>query len=244
MDRSGTRHAQLRAPRDLSALDCSDEGASFVVGGKEGDLWWLAPDLMPRWQRTLGKRVDAVAVDPLGQRVAAADAGGNVSLFTRKGRPLWQVQSPRPLRFLAFVPEAPFLIGSADFGLVALFDARGHMVWRDGLVAHVGSLGTSGDGSVIVLACFTDGLNRYSIKNARPKRQPLPEACRLAALSYDGQTTLTAGLTSTIALLDRKARVVGDHKMDAPATVLAMSALADRCVLGTAVGLVQCLRWQ
>src|SRR5438093_3497841 len=107
LDRAGARQAQLRAPKDLTTSGCSDEGTSFAVGGKDGDLWWLAPDLMPRWQRTLGKRVEAVAVDPLGLHVAAADAGGHVSLFTRKGRPVWQVQSPRPLRFLAFVPEAP-----------------------------------------------------------------------------------------------------------------------------------------
>src|SRR5438067_5677053 len=88
LDRAGGRQAQLRAPRDLSASDCSDEGTSFAVGGKDGDLWWLAPDLMPRWQRSLGKRVEAVAVDPLGLHVAAADAGGHVSLFTRKGRPV------------------------------------------------------------------------------------------------------------------------------------------------------------
>src|SRR5436190_6848337 len=87
LNRAGAAQAQLRAPKELTVSACSDEGTSFAVGGKDGDVWWLAPDLMPRWQRALGKRVEALAVDPLGQYLAAADGGGGVYLFTRKGEP-------------------------------------------------------------------------------------------------------------------------------------------------------------
>jgi hypothetical protein len=240
----GSRQAQLKAPKELTVSACSDDGSSLVVGGKDGDLWGLAPDLMPRWQRSLGKRITALAVAPLGEYIAAADSGGGLSLLTRKGRPVWNVQSPRPLRFLAFVPERPFLVGSADYGLVAAFDMKGTMTWRDGLVAHVGSLATSGDGSSIVLACFTDGLYRYALDNPRPERQPLGEPCRLAALSYDGGAVLTAGLTNVVALLDRKGRVQGEHRPVAPATATALGAFADRAVIGTAAGLVQGFRWR
>ncbi len=243
LNAAGIRQAQLRAPKDLNVSACADDGSSLVVGGKEGDVWWLAPDLMPRWQRSLGHRVEALAVSSLGDYLAAADAGGNLSLFSRRGNLVWKVQSPRSLRFLAFVPEEPFLVGSADYGLVACFDAKGTMAWRDGLVAHVGSLVVSGDGSSIVLACYTDGLNRYGLRNPRPERQSLPDACRLASMSYDGQNVLAAGLASTITLLDRQNRVQGEQRLEAPATALALGALAERAVIGTATGLVQCYRW-
>src|SRR5262245_39410399 len=132
LNRAGVAQAQLRAPKELTVSACSDEGTAFAVGGKEGDVWWLAPDLMPRWQRSLGKRVEALVVDPLGQYLAAADSGGSVYVFTRKGAPVWKADSPRPLRFLSFIPEQPFLIGSADFGLVICFDVKGATIWRDG----------------------------------------------------------------------------------------------------------------
>ncbi len=244
LNASGARQAQLRAPKDLTVSASSDDGSTLLAGGKEGDVWSLAPDLMPRWQRSLGKRIEALAVSQLGGHIAVSDAGANLTLFTRKGNRVWQVQSPRPLRFIAFVPEEPFLVGSADYGLVACYDAQGTMVWRDGLVAHAGSLAVSGDGASIVLACYTDGLNRYGLKNARPERQPLTEACRLAALSYDGRTVLSAGLVSTMTLLDRKNRVQGEQRLEAPATALALGALADRAIIGTATGLVQCYRWR
>jgi hypothetical protein len=244
LNQAGSRQAQLRAPKDLTVSACSDDGSALVVGGREGDLWSLAPDLMPRWQVTLGQRIDALAVAPLGDYLAAADAVGNLVLLTRKGRSVWKVQTPRPLRFLAFVPEQPFLAGSADYGLVACFDMKGAMIWRDSPVAHAGSLAVSGDGSSIILACYTDGLHRYSLRSAKPERQPLPDPCRLASLSYDGNSLLTTGLTSSVALRDRKGRVLGEHRLAAPAAAVALGALADRAVLGTAAGGVQCIRWE
>jgi hypothetical protein len=241
---SGSRQAQMRAPKELTGAAIADDGSTLVAGGKDGDLWRLAPDLMANWQRTVGKRVEAVAVSPLGDYVAAADGAGGVTLLTRKGRTVWKTESPRPLRFLAFVPETPFLLGSAEYGLVACFDAAGTMVWRDGLVAHVGSLAVSGDGSAVVLACYTDGLYRYGVRSGKPERQALADACRLAALSYDGQAILTAGLTSSVALLDRKGRSLGTHQLEAPASALALGALADRAIVGAADGKVQCFRWR
>ena len=84
----------------------------------------------------------------------------------------------------------------------------------------------------------------YGLKNSRPERQPMADACRLAVPSYDGRSILTAGLTSRRALLDRKGRVQGEQRLEAPATALALGALADRAVIGTAAGLVQCYRWR
>jgi hypothetical protein len=244
LNRSGVPQAQVRAPKDLTVSACSDEGQLLVAGGKEGDLWSLAPDLMPRWQQNLGKRVEAVAVDPVGQHVAASDTAGNVSLFTRKGHLVWQVKSPRLQRFLAFIPEKPYLIGASDVGLVHCLDARGQLVWRDGLVAHVGALSASGDGSSIVLACYSDGIHRYSIKESRPVRIPLPEVCRFAAVSYDGAAILTAGLTSMITLRDRHGRAQGEYNLDAPAGMLALSPLGDRSLAGNTAGVVSCIAWR
>lgn len=244
VDRRGTRQAQLQAPRALTAIDCSLDGLCLAVGVEEGELWSLAPDLMPRWQRSLGQPVESVAVEPLGRYIAACDDQGRLHLFTRSGQCLWTFDCPRPLRFLSFVPEAACLVGSAEFGLVLCVDERGAMTWRDGLVAHVGSLAVSGNGETIILACFTDGLVRYGLKQPRPERRPMEDACRLADVSYDGSTVMTAGLTEAIHLRDAQAQERGEYKLEAPATALALDPLAERAVIGTARGLLQGLQWR
>src|SRR5262245_27546150 len=182
----GERQAQLRAPKPLTGVAASDDSSAFAAGGADGDVWWLAPDLMPRWQRSVPGRVCGLALDPLGPYLVVADASCVLHLFTHQGRVVWQIKCPRALQHLEFVPESAHIVGCADYGLVCCVDGKGAKVWRDGLVAHVGSLSVSGDGQTIALACYTDGVSRYGLKSHKATRLPLPEPCRLAALSYDG----------------------------------------------------------
>src|SRR5207302_3270900 len=108
---------------------------------------------------------------------------------------------PRPLVHLVFVPAAPFLVGSADLGLVVCHDLQGKQIWRDALVANVGSVAVSGDGAAIVLACFSEGLRRFTLTGQNRGRLALGESCRLAALSFDGSRLLAGGLGNRFLLL-------------------------------------------
>src|SRR5207248_6874266 len=120
------------------------------------EVWLLAPDLAPRWERAVPRRAVACALSPLGDYLAVSDGGGALHVFDRLGRPAWHAANPRPLRYLCFVAERAALVGAADFGLVACFGEGGRGLWRDSPVAHVGSLAASGDGGTLVLACFTE----------------------------------------------------------------------------------------
>jgi hypothetical protein len=243
LDRKGTRQAQFRAPKDLTCSACSEDGLHLAAGGRDGDLWWLAPDLMPRWQLTLGKRVEAVALDALGHHVAASDSAGGLHLFTRRGRPVWSYTAPRPLRFLTFVPESAFLLASADLGFVACLDAKGKLTWRDAPMSNVGSLAVSGSGARVVLACYSDGLGQYSVSSGRPHYLPQPEPVRLACLAYDGTRTLTADLKGSLTLRSAAGQPPDEHRPEEPATTLALFAPGDRFVTGSASGTVRCCRW-
>lgn len=199
---------------------------------------WLAPDLAPRWQRPLPRRATAVALEPLGRCLAVADAGGAVYVMDGRGRTLWQATTLRPLHHLAFVPEKPVLIGAADFGLVVCFASSGECLWQDGLVAHVGSLAVSGDGSCVLLACFSDGLVRYNTAGPQQQRIPLETPCPFAALSYDGECLLTADRREHLCLRDSKGEPRDQINLDTPAVALALGALGDYAVVGLANGAI------
>jgi hypothetical protein len=180
----------------------------------------------------------SAALDPFGQYLAVADARGYLHLFDRSGRALFQVSNPRPLHHLAFVPAAPRLVGSADYGLVACFDPAGHCVWRDGLVAHVGALTVRGDGEQILLACYTEGLQRYSLTGRNQGRVAVGDPCYLASLSFEGSLTLAAGLSSRLLLLDRNLETLCTQPLDKPAVAIGLSALGDRAVVALPDGRV------
>ncbi len=236
LNRAGERQAQWHAPTRLVTACAAEDGSAYAAVGGAGEVWWLAPDLMPRWERNVPNPATAAALDPLGQYLAVADGRGNLRLMDLTGKTVFQVQSPRPLHHLAFVPAAPFLVGSADYGLVACFDASGGLAWRDGLVAHVGALTVNGDGTQIVLACFSEGLQRYSVGGQNYGRLAQPEPCRLAAQAYDGRLLLVAGLGSQVRLLDRAGEVLCTHAFDQPAAALALGALGESAVVALTDG--------
>jgi hypothetical protein len=107
LNRRGERQTQVHGTAALTAACSADDGSAYAALGSRGEVWWLAPDLMPRWQRTVPFPPLAAALDPFGQYLAVSDARGHLHLFDRNGRPRCRVETPRPLYHLAFVPEAP-----------------------------------------------------------------------------------------------------------------------------------------
>jgi WD40 repeat protein len=244
---AGVIQAQRPSPAPIAAACCAEDGSAYAIAcggtgvspaGGTPMVCWLAPDLAPRWQRPLPQRATALALEPLGRCLAVANAGGTLHVMDARGRTLWQATTLRPLHYLAFVPEKPVLVGAADFGLVVCFGESGECLWRDGLVAHVGSLAVSGDGSSVLLACFSDGLCRYRTAGPELQRIPLESACHLAALSYDGDCLLTADRQNRLCLRDNKGTIRDQLDLDGPAVAAALGALGDYAAVGLANGAV------
>jgi hypothetical protein len=227
---AGQRQGQVQRP-GLTAAAAADDGSAVVAAGGRGELWWLGPDLRTRWERAVPRRAVAAALDPFGQYVAVADAASHLHLFDRAGRAVWRVQTPRPLLHLAFVPAAARLVASADYGLVAGFDAAGRGVWRDGLVSHVGSLAVTGTGDRTVLACFSDGLQQYSLEGHKLAPVSVSEGVRLAAVAFDGGRILVVTRSERLLLLTGDGQVVGSQAHDPPVSGMALGALGDYAVV-------------
>jgi hypothetical protein len=235
--RQGRQELRRAAPGSVVAAALSDDGRHAAAVGRRGQVWLFTGELDLLWERTLPHRPVAVALDHLGKGLAVADEAG-VHVFDATGRELWRASTPRPLVYLAFVPEAPALVGCAEFGLVCAFDHEGHCLWREGLVVHVGSLAVSGDGEQIVLACFTEGLCVYSLSRARQQRFPQAAPCRLAAVGYLGEPILTAGLENRLALHDAQGELRDELSLPAPPLALALSALGERAIVALSGGKV------
>jgi hypothetical protein len=145
------------------------------------------------------------------------------------------------MHHLAFVPQAPVLIGCADYGLVACFDLDGSMRWRDGLVAHAGSLAVNGDGSQILIACFSEGLQGYDLAGKKLEHWPVIEPYRLVSQAFTGLSTLVAGMSQRLLLLDQAGKALVTQQTDKSITAIALSALGDHATVAFADGPI--VRW-
>jgi len=240
----GKRQAQTCLSEGATTASCAEDGSAVAAGSKEGDVWWLAPDLSIRWQKVLTSGVLAVALDAFGRYLAVSDARGTLHVFDREGKEVNKVQIPRPFHYLAFVPAAPYLVGSSDFGLVGCLDLQGQWVWRDGLVINVGGLATSGDGGLLALACFTEGVQRYQSGGKGLGRASAGEPVRLIATSFDGRLLLAAGMAESLVLLDGGGKFLGSHRLEQPAVGVALAALGEEAFVATLDGKVVALRIQ
>lgn len=225
-DQAGKRQGQVHLPVPLTVAACAEDGSAYAAGS-QAEVAWLGPDLTTTWQRPLPRPALALALDAFGQFVAVADAGGQLHVFDRLGRLAWQVQSPRPFHHLAFVPAAPYLVACADYGLVACFDHKGQWAWREGLVAHVGALAVDGYGEQIVLACFSEGLLRFSVAGTKHPRQTVAEPCRLASIAFDGLRTLAAGVSRRLHLLDAAGQSVLARELEHTPLAIGLNACGD-----------------
>jgi hypothetical protein len=241
LDQNGRLQGQVQPGGDLTTACCADDGSACAAVGARGEIWWLAPDLTISWERNAAQRVVARAMDPFGQYLAVADAGCHLQLLDRRARRVWEIQCPRPFHHLAFVPAAPYLIAGSDYGLVACLDFQGKWVWRDGLVAHIGALTVSGDGEEVQLACFTEGLHRYTRNGTKKERRAVPEPCRMASLSFDGQRVLVTGLSRRVHLLHVQGDTIGTHICEKSPVGVALGALGELAVVALPDGTIMCL---
>src|ERR1700739_4583939 len=53
LNQAGERQSQMHSSANLAAAACADDGTAYVATGKQGEIWWLTPDLRARWERSV-----------------------------------------------------------------------------------------------------------------------------------------------------------------------------------------------
>ncbi|GIW81788.1 MAG: hypothetical protein KatS3mg105_3595 [Gemmatales bacterium] len=234
IDHSGDIQGQTRLPFSILSACASDTGDVFIATGRNGDVFWLAPDFSVKRHVQLKAMPTAIALEPYGRYLAVADQRSSVQVYNWLGEVVFRVGVPRSLHHLAFVPEKPLLIGAADYGLVGGIDAKGKIIWRDGLVAYIGSLAVTGDGSQIVCACFSEGIQRYSADGKKLGQMAVTGPCRRAAIAYNGTTILAATLDHTLDFRTSSGKQSGTYRPESPLVGHVLTPLADQAYLALA----------
>src|SRR5690348_15459324 len=95
LDHVGRRQAQ-RQFAGLVGATTADDGSAYAAIGKNGEIWWLAPDFNPRWEKQISQQPLTLALDPFGQYLAVTDSHGQVRIFDRAGKLTSEIKLPRP----------------------------------------------------------------------------------------------------------------------------------------------------
>ena len=233
----GEIQAQKRFSSPIRDAQLSEDGTAFVVVLEDSSLHWLKSDLQTRWHHSLGSKPLAIAVDCLGVFVALSDSKGTVTVFDAEGVRFREIQSPRAVHHLGFLPISGHLLAVADLGWLAAYDfEKSDWVWRGTLFFNVAYTSLAGSGDPILIGSFTESVAAFHADGSRfefPFKLPSSKAVRF---TFDGQQLCALGRDGIL----RGFTLTGREFISVPESMgithLELDGLGTRLYLCTAEG--------
>jgi hypothetical protein len=245
LDSRGQHRSVARAPGRIQAASISDTGTLVALLLAGSRVLLLSADFEPIADRSAPSEPTALAVDAHGRYVAAATRTGGIHFYTRHGRLAGTCETRLALAHLAFVPAQPFLVGAAAFGgLVGIDLHGGHgsgklsaaVAWEESLLSNVGRLTTSGDGGMVLVSCFTHGVQRYDLRGHNDGAYHLGGTAARATTDFAGRLIAVATLEGELVILSPGGHVRWRKGLPRPAIALEADPLGRFLIHGHETG--------
>ena len=245
VDSLGQFQSVARAPGKILHGAVSDDGSLVAMVGEGARLWLLDGDFELVHDRSSIADPLSIAVDPHGRYVAVSSRMNVVQFYSRHAKLSGKFETRQPLSSMVFVPDRLFMIGTGAYGsLVGIaLDARGAtgaldgaIVWNEALMSSVGRLATTGDGQMILISCFTHGVQRYDIEGKSEGAYHLGGSAGHAVPDFAGRSIAVSTLEGELAILSGAGNVKWRTTLNRPAIALETDALGRYVIYGQATG--------
>ena len=252
IDGQGVFQSVERAPGPVIAVAISDDGSLIALLGEKNRLWLLGADLETIDDREAVTDATALAVDPHGRYVAVASKMNTVQFYNHYGKQAGRFETRQHLSHLAFVPSMPAVLGVGAYGSISCYELTasgsgklaGELAWTHQLMSGVGRLATTGDGGMILVACFTHGVQRYDLRGRNEGAYHLGGSAVIAVPDFAGRTIGVATQEGGLAILNGTGNVRWRTDLPRPAAALEVDALGRYLVYGLSTGEITCLDFQ
>jgi hypothetical protein len=252
IDGQGQFLSVSRAPGPVASAAISDDGSLVALLGGGNRLWLLGADLETVEDREAITDATAVAVDPHGRYVAVASKMNAVQFYNRYGKQAGRFETRQYLSHLAFVASTPDVVGVGAFGSISCFELTqtgagklaGDLAWTHQLMSGVGRLAATGDGGMILVACFTHGVQRYDLRGRNEGAYHLGGSAAMAVPDFAGRTIAVATQEGELAILNGTGNVRWRTGLPRPAAALEVDALGRFLVYGLPTGEITRLDFQ
>ncbi len=188
----------------------------------------------------------SIAVDPHGRYVAVGSKINLVQFYTRYGKQAGKFETRQPLASIVFVPDKPFLVGIGSFGAITGFALAnrgvggttldGALAWNEPLMSGVGRLASTGDGGMILIACYSHGVQRFDLEGRAEGAYHLGGSPSQAVPDFAGRLIAVATLEGELAILSGAGNVRWRTTLARPAIALETDPLGRFVVYGQATG--------
>lgn len=242
-DPQGRATASWRCPRPLHAAACSDDGQTAAAQARDGTLYWLDGRLRTKREHPAVPGPLALALAPHGDYAVVTSTLGPPRLFDTSGRPAGMLNTSQPLAFIQFLPEQPYLVAAAEQGLVASYHFDGRARWEDTFLAPVGGIAATGNGSILLAACFGSGVQRYSGRGDVEGTYRLAGHPARITSTYGPEMFAIATTEGQLNVLDYAGHIIWNGVIKEQALAIAFDALGRCLYVGYPRGEIVCLHW-
>lgn len=233
-----------RAPGPVRMAAISDDGSLVALLGERNRLWLLGADLETIEDREAIIDASALAVDPHGQYVAVASKMNAVQFYNHHGKQAGRFETRQHLSHLAFVPSSPDIVGVGAYGSISGYELTttgagklaGELAWTHQLMSGVGRLATTGDGGMILVACYTHGVQRYDLRGRNEGAYHVGGSAAFAVPDFAGRTIAVATQEGELSILNGTGNVRWRTGLPHPAVALEVDALGRYLVYGLETG--------
>ena len=241
----GEFQSVARAPGRIVTATISDDGSIVGVLGEGSRLWIMDGDFTVQHDRTTIGDPLSLTVDPHGRYFAVGSKLNVVQFYTNHGKSAGRIETRQPLSSVVFVPGQPFLIGIGAYGSIAgieLFPkgTTGHLdgetIWYEALMSGVGRLASTGDGAMILVSCFTHGVQRHNLAGKSEGSYHLGGSASQAVPDFSGRVIAVATSEGELAILSGTGNIRWRTTMPHPATHLETDALGRFVIHGQTTG--------
>lgn len=243
IDRNGRVVAVTRGQTPVRGLAWSDNGAAGVALIGDARLHWFSRQLEFRSQYELSETALAVAVDPHGEYVAASLVTGMNLIFDGPRKPIHRFESQRPFVKLQFLSESAGLIGVADYGLLSSRTFQGGIVWEEKLWASAGDIAVSGNGEMVLVACFAHGIMRHDGDGNQTGSYQVEGTAARVACSYLPYRIVAATIERHLYWMNADGKMIWAAEAPEDISRVACDPLGKGLICGFASGRIVRLDW-
>jgi hypothetical protein len=236
LDRDGNLLARWPSEQPLQAAAISDDGQWITALAADGRVFWFDNE---------GKSANFVrgptnplslAIDPQGWYILTSSTRGDNLVLDRRGRMVSGFRSPRPLRYLMFLQESPFVLGAAEQGYLAAMTIYGRTIWKVLIAASLAGLTADARGTLVITPANQQGLLRFNSKGTGRGAYPFEELPTSASLSAAGDLLLFGTMSQQAVLLRRGKQVLWRQELKSKIVQVQLDALGRSGYLGLESG--------
>jgi hypothetical protein len=245
IDARGQFQSVARAPGKILHGAISDDGTLVALVGEGSRLWLLDGDFELMHDRSSIADPLSIAIDPHGRYVAVGSKMNVVQFYSRYAKLSGKFETKQPLSSLVFIPDRMFLVGIGAYGSLSGIELAprgsngaldGETVWYEALMSSTGRLATTGDGQIILVSCYTHGIQRYDLEGRSEGAYHLGGSAAHAVPDFAGRSIAVATLEGELAILSGAGNVRWRKTLNRPAMALETDALGRYLVYGQATG--------